>query len=68
MAPPTHKQIEARAYELYLARGGENGHALDDWLAAEMEFLVESADLEEGRLRRERKASAAAVGAQRALP
>jgi len=36
-------QIEAlislRAYELFVARGREPGHDLDDWLRAEMEVL-----------------------------
>ena len=27
-----------RAYELYLARGGEDGRDLDDWLTAEREI------------------------------
>jgi hypothetical protein len=27
-----------RAYELYLARGGEDGRDLDDWLTAEREL------------------------------
>jgi hypothetical protein len=27
-----------RAYELYLARGGNDGQAWDDWLAAEREL------------------------------
>ena len=27
--------IAQRAYALYLARGGEHGHDVDDWLAAE---------------------------------
>ena len=35
---PTKKQIEARAYELYLQRGCEDGHDVDDWLAAEKEL------------------------------
>jgi DUF2934 family protein len=30
--------IAARAYELYLARGGESGFELDDWLQAEREI------------------------------
>jgi hypothetical protein len=30
--------IAARAYELYLRRGGEPGHDLDDWLRAESEL------------------------------
>jgi Protein of unknown function (DUF2934) len=32
------EQIEQRAYELYLERGGENGDDLADWLAAEREL------------------------------
>lgn len=35
---PTLAEIEQRAYELYIARGRENGHALEDWLAAEKEL------------------------------
>ena len=31
------ERIEARAYELYLARGGAEGDAMDDWLEAERE-------------------------------
>ncbi len=30
--------IQARAYELFSARGGESGHALNDWLQAEREI------------------------------
>jgi hypothetical protein len=30
--------IAQRAYALYLARGGEDGHDVDDWLAAELEL------------------------------
>jgi hypothetical protein len=30
-------RIRARAYELYEARGRDNGHALEDWLRAEEE-------------------------------
>ena len=29
--------ITQRAFELFLARGGEHGHDLDDWLQAERE-------------------------------
>jgi hypothetical protein len=32
------EQIRLRAYELYEARGREDGHAVDDWLQAEAEF------------------------------
>ena len=30
--------IRARAYELYVQRGMEDGHDLEDWLAAEAEL------------------------------
>jgi hypothetical protein len=36
---PITEAIAKRAYELFLARGGENGHDLDDWLQAERELL-----------------------------
>jgi hypothetical protein len=36
--PPTKEQIAARAYELYLQRGGGDGHGLEDWLTAEKEW------------------------------
>jgi Protein of unknown function (DUF2934) len=32
------EQIRLRAYELYLARGGEDGHDVEDWLEAEAEI------------------------------
>ena len=35
---PNPERISARAYELYLARGGSDGQAWDDWLAAEREL------------------------------
>jgi hypothetical protein len=31
-------RVAMRAYELYLARGGEHGGDFDDWLAAEREI------------------------------
>lgn len=36
--PSQESQIQARAYHLYLQRGMEDGHALDDWLQAEQEI------------------------------
>lgn len=33
------EQIIQRAYELYEARGREDGHDLEDWLQAEEEIL-----------------------------
>jgi hypothetical protein len=38
-AIPAREKIEARAHELYLARGAEAGHELDDWLQAEREIM-----------------------------
>jgi hypothetical protein len=35
------EKIPARAYELYLERGGEDGHDVEDWLAAEGELRPE---------------------------
>jgi Protein of unknown function (DUF2934) len=30
---PAREEIELRAYEIYLERGGKEGNAVDDWLA-----------------------------------
>jgi hypothetical protein len=32
------ERVAQRAYELYLARGGGDGMAMEDWLAAEREL------------------------------
>lgn len=35
----THEQeIRNRAYEIYMQRGGQPGHELEDWLRAEREL------------------------------
>jgi hypothetical protein len=34
------QQIRERAYELYLLRGSQDGHAEQDWLDAEYEILA----------------------------
>jgi Protein of unknown function (DUF2934) len=34
----SHHEIAARAYELYLARGGMSGNDIGDWLQAEREL------------------------------
>ncbi|TLY12548.1 MAG: DUF2934 domain-containing protein [Nitrospirae bacterium] len=31
-------EIERRAYQIYLARGATDGHALEDWVQAEREI------------------------------
>ena len=35
---PDPERISMRAYELYQARGGADGQAVEDWLAAEREL------------------------------
>jgi hypothetical protein len=37
---PTQEQISRRAYELFLARGGEHGHQDEDWVRAERELRL----------------------------
>ena len=37
---PTDEQIARRAYEIFLARGGEHGRHVDDWLQAERELRL----------------------------
>jgi Protein of unknown function (DUF2934) len=36
--PPTADEIRQRAYEIFVARGGEPGHESDDWEQAEREL------------------------------
>ena len=36
------EQIRSRAYELFEARGRENGHDMEDWLRAESEITGNS--------------------------
>jgi hypothetical protein len=36
---PITEAIALRAYELFLARGGQDGRDLEDWLQAERELL-----------------------------
>jgi hypothetical protein len=40
-----HDEIAARAYELYLEHGGDDGHDLDDWLQAERELIEQDATM-----------------------
>lgn len=34
------EQIQLRAYEIYLDRGGADGHDLEDWILAERELTT----------------------------
>jgi hypothetical protein len=38
----TDTDVARRAYDLYLARGCEHGHDVDDWLQAEQELRASS--------------------------
>jgi len=40
---PSHQEICDRAYQLYLARGGRDGLAEQDWFAAEAELTARGA-------------------------
>jgi hypothetical protein len=35
---PTHEAIALRAHQIFLERGCEHGHDVDDWLQAEREI------------------------------
>ncbi|HZC80838.1 MAG TPA: DUF2934 domain-containing protein [Nitrospiraceae bacterium] len=35
---PRIEEIRIRAYEIYIDRGGQPGHDVDDWLQAEQEL------------------------------
>jgi hypothetical protein len=37
---PTGEEIELRAYQIYVERGGADGHDVDDWLQAERELVA----------------------------
>ena len=38
----SEQEIRNRAYEIYLQRGGQSGHELEDWLQAERELITYS--------------------------
>jgi hypothetical protein len=39
LSPNLREAIQYRAYELYEARGREDGHDVEDWLRAEAEII-----------------------------
>jgi hypothetical protein len=43
-AGPTEHEIRARAYQMFLERGGRDGADFDDWLRAERELKGRSKD------------------------
>jgi hypothetical protein len=38
---PTHLQIAHRAFEIYIARGGDHGQDVGDWFEAERQLAAE---------------------------
>ena len=43
MTPPTLEEIRQHAHEIFMARGGTPGNALEDWLRAEQQLKQERA-------------------------
>ena len=39
-AAPSREAIAKRAFELFVARGGQNGNAFEDWVRAERELTA----------------------------
>jgi hypothetical protein len=39
MEQTLRQKVEKRAFELFLARGGQHGYHMEDWLKAEHEIL-----------------------------
>jgi hypothetical protein len=48
----SEERVRERAFEIYLERGESDGHALDDWLQAEIE--LEKSHGEEGSQRKKK--------------
>ena len=61
MMDPRQQDIAERAYELYVARGGEHGRDLEDWLRAEKQLIEELNEPPEDRLSRAAVAAAYAM-------
>jgi hypothetical protein len=40
LSPPSYDSIAKRSYEIYLERGAQPGHEVEDWLAAEAELTA----------------------------
>jgi hypothetical protein len=38
--PPTETDIALRAYQLFIERGAQHGHDLEDWLMAKRELSI----------------------------
>jgi hypothetical protein len=42
---PTREETELLAYQIYVERGGADGHDVDDWLQAERELAEKYANI-----------------------
>jgi len=60
---PTEDEVRARAYQLYMQRGGQHGHDADDWLQAEYELMqlpvqtIAKLDVTPAKRKQERKSA-----------
>jgi hypothetical protein len=54
---PNREQIERRAYEIYLRRGGEDGSDVADWIVAEEELKATSKESASGRTEHPQRAA-----------
>jgi hypothetical protein len=45
----TYEDVARRAYDLFLSRGSQHGHDVDDWLEAERELAVATMSSGAGR-------------------
>ena len=41
---PTREEIELRAFQIFIERGGADGHDVDDWVQAEQELAEKYAN------------------------
>jgi DUF2934 family protein len=46
---PRLEEIRVRAYEIYIERGGQPGHDVDDWLQAERELEPKARSAQAGK-------------------
>ena len=44
-SPRTREEIELRAYQIFIERGGADGHDVDDWVQAEQELAEKYANI-----------------------
>lgn len=58
---PTKEQISQRAYEIYLARGCEDGHDLSDWIEAERELSESTEHTQKESQTKKTRAAAASL-------